>query len=176
MSDWKSIVKTVSPVLGAALGGPLGGMAGKLISEGLLGDSDAFSSDIYQALLDPENLVKLKSIEQEFEIKLNELDVDLAKIEQADRASARGLVESTGTAPQVVISSIFIAGFFVVLTVLFSGLVVLTDSMEKLAYLMLGVLASGVTMVLKFWFGGSPHDHEQMKNIYNSIPKEQLKK
>jgi hypothetical protein len=176
VSNWKSIVKTVSPLLGAALGGPLGGMAGKLISEGILGDPAASSSDIYKALLDPENLVKLKSIEQEFELKLKELDVDLAKIGQADRESARGLAKSKGTGPQVIISSIFISGFFVVLAVLFSGLIVLTDSMENLAFLLLGVLASGVTMVLKFWFGGSPHDSEQMDNIYNSIPREQLKR
>ena len=176
MKNWKSIVKAVAPTLATALGGPLAGMATKAISEGILGSEGATDSDLATAFLDPDNLVKLKSIEKDFEVRMRELDIDIAALETKDRSSARELAKAKGIEPQVVLSSIFIGGFFVVLWVLFSGSVVLTDSMEKLAYLLLGVLSSGVTMVLKFWFGGSPHDAANMQNIYNSIPREQLKK
>ena len=176
MSNWKSIVKAVAPTLATALGGPLAGMATKAISQSILGKDNATDSDLATAFLDPENLVKLKSVEKDFEIRMKELEVDISALEVKDRNSARDLAKQMGIEPQVVLSSIFIGGFFVVLWVLFSGSVVLTDSMEKLAYLLLGVLSSGVTMVLKFWFGGSPHDSANMQNIYNSIPREQLKK
>ena len=176
MSDWKSIVKVVAPTLATALGGPLAGMATKAISESILGVDNATDSDLATALLDPANLVKLKQTEKDFEVRMKELDIDIASLEVKDRSSARELAKAKGIEPQVVLSSIFIGGFFVVLWLLFSGTVVLTESMEKLAYLLLGVLSSGVTMVLKFWFGGSPHDGANMQNIYNSIPREQLKK
>ena len=176
MKDWKSIVRAVAPTLATALGSPVSGMATKLIVEGLLGKSEATDSELATALMDPDNLVKLKSIELDFEVKMKELDIDIAKISVDDRKSARALAENTSTRPQVVISTVFIVGFFAVLWVLFSGEVELTESMEKLAFLLLGVLSSGVTMVLKFWFGGSPNDSAQMQNIYNSIPSENLKR
>jgi len=176
MKNWRSMVRAIAPSLATALGGPLAGMAARTISEGLLGKGDATDSEIYEALLDPGALAKLKEIESEFEIKMKELDIDLAKIEADDRGSARDLAKSTSLVPQVVISGLFIAGFFSVLLILFSGAVDLSGSTENLAYLMLGVLASGVTMVLKFWFGGSVHESKQIDNMFNSIPKASLKK
>lgn len=176
MSNWKSILKQVAPTIATALGGPLAGLATKALGEGLLGDGKATDADIAKALIDPEGLLKLKSLESDFKVKMKELDVDVYRLAQKDRDSARNMAIATGNKPQVVISSIFIGGFFLVLWVLFGADIVMSESQEKLSYLLLGVLASGVTMVLKYWFGGSPHDLQQMTNVYNSIPKEQLKR
>lgn len=176
VKNWKSIVSAVAPSLGAALGGPLGGMAGKLISNGLIGNPDAADSDIATALMDPDNLLKLKTIERDFELKLKELDINIEKLAVDDRKSARDLAKTMGIEPQVILSSVFIAGFFVTLYFIFGTSVAMDDKTENLAFMLLGVLSSGVTMVLKFWFGGSMHDGKNMENIYNSIPREQLKK
>ena len=38
--NWKSVVRSVAPTLGAALGGPLGGIATKFLSDALLEEDD----------------------------------------------------------------------------------------------------------------------------------------
>lgn len=176
MKDWKAVVKTVSPLLGSALGGPLGGAAAKLISEGLLAKSDATDTEIATALLDPDNLVRLKSIEKDFEVRMKELDVDVKKLSVEDRKSARDLAKVVGIEPHVVLSFVFICGFFAVLWLLFVSGVSLDPGIEKLALVLVGSLGANVTSVVKFWFGGSPNDQRNADNMYNSIPREQLKK
>lgn len=78
--DWKSIVKTVAPMLGIALGGPLAGLAVKTIGDKLLGNPDASEEDIanYVMQATPEQLIKLK-----------ELDVTFYQLQVQDRDSAR---------------------------------------------------------------------------------------
>ena len=176
MSDWKSIVRQVAPTIATALGGPLAGLAAKTLGDGLLGDSRASESDISQALLDPDGLLKLKTLESEFKIKMRELDVNVYTLAQKDRESARSMAIATGNGPQVLISSIFIGGFFLILWILFVAEVTMTESQDRMAYTLLGILGSAVTMIIKFWFGGGPNDLHQMNNVYNSIPREQLKK
>lgn len=176
MKDWKKAVKAVSPLLGSALGGPLGGAAARLISEGLLGKSDSTDSELAAALLDPNNLVKLKSIEKDFEVRLKELDVDLERIGIEDRKSARDLAKSTGVTPQTVLSLVFITGFFSILWVLFVAEITMTESQDRMAYTLLGVLGTTVTVIIKFWFGGSPNDSKNMDHMYNAIPGEKVKR
>ena len=98
MKNWREIVSAVSPLLGAALGGPLGGAAGKLISIGLTGDDKSSDSDIAKALMDPDNLIKLKVVELDFEKRMKELDIDLSTIGAKDRDSARDMAKATGMA------------------------------------------------------------------------------
>lgn len=176
MKDWKKIVAAVSPMLGAALGGPLGGAAGKLISQGLLGEDNASGQDIAAALMEPDNLIKLKSIERDFEMRMKELDIDQSRIGAQDRDSARDLAKDTSILPQAILSTVFIVGFFGALWLVFAGNLQLDDRQASIAHVLLGVLTSGVILILKFWFGGSPNDARQMDNVYNSIPREQLKK
>lgn len=176
MKDWKRVVNQVAPTIATALGGPLAGLAVKTLGGALLGDDSASEDDIAKALLDSEGLLKLKQAENDFKVKMKQLDVDVYALEQKDRDSARTMAAATGNTPQIVLSTVFIGGFFLVLYILFGDNIEISDSQENLSYLLLGVLASGVTMILKFWFGGSPHDMQQMNNIYNSIPREQLKK
>ena len=175
MSGWKSVIASVAPTVATALGGPMAGLAIKSISNKILDKDDATTAEITAALQSPENLVKMKDLELDFKKQMKELDINLEKIGADDRNSARLLATNTGTTPQVVISTVFIGGFFGALWVLFSGQVELSDSMENLAFMLLGVLASGVTMILKFWFGGTPNDAENLKNSYNSIPRERIK-
>ena len=176
MKNWRRMVNVIAPTLAATLGGPLAGMAVRAVSQGLLGKGDATDSEIYEALLDPAAAGKLKEIEAKFNIEMKSLDVDLAKIEADDRDSARDFSENTSIAPQVIISTLFIVGFFAVLIIVFAGLVNLTGSAETIIVFMLGVLSSGVTMVIKFWFGGNVHESKQIDKMFDSIPRSSLKK
>ena len=75
--DWKSIVKTVAPILATALGGPLAGAATSAISQALLGKKDGTETEIATILqtASPETLLALKKANQDFEVKMKELDM-----------------------------------------------------------------------------------------------------
>lgn len=91
MFDWKSLVKTVAPVLGTALGGPMAGAATKFIADKFLGNPDASEKEIADALMSssPEQLIKLKELDNTFAIEMKRLDVDVYRIDAEDRHSAR---------------------------------------------------------------------------------------
>ena len=176
MKDWKKIIKGVAPTLATALGGPFAGMATKAIAEGLLGKSDGSDSDIYEALMNPENLHKLKKIEADFEVEMKKLDIDLERIAVDDRKSARVMATSTTLLPQVTLSAIFIGGFFALLWLLLMSNLDLNESIKGIAYTLLGVVGTNVTLAMKFWFGGSSTDQANFHNMHNSIPADKVGK
>ena len=77
--DWKSIVRTVAPVLGTAIGGPLGGLATRTIAGALLGDENATEDQIAAAVqsASPDQLLALKKADEEFKVRMKELDIDI---------------------------------------------------------------------------------------------------
>ena len=89
--DWKSLVRTVAPGLATALGGPLAGMATQAVSNAILGKPDGTEEELSKALqgATPETLAAIKKADQEFSIKMKELDVDVIKISAGDVANAR---------------------------------------------------------------------------------------
>ena len=176
MSKWKKILKGIAPTLATALGGPLAGMATKVISEKLLGKDDGGDSEIYEALMNPEGLAKLKEIEADFKTKMKSMDVDLERMAVDDRKSARSLATNTSLLPQTVITGVFVVGFFVLLWVLIFSNVELDESVKMGVSMLLGVVGTNVTLAMKFWFGGGPHDGQNHENMYRSIPGERLRK
>jgi hypothetical protein len=91
MIDWKKIVGSVAPVLATALGGPLAGVATKAVAAAVLGKPEAKESDIAAALAGatPEQLAALKKADQDFAVRMRELDIDLDRLASEDRDSAR---------------------------------------------------------------------------------------
>jgi hypothetical protein len=89
--NWKSIVKSIAPVLGTALGGPMGGAAAKMLSAKLLGNENAEEAELeaFIATASPDQLLGIKEIENDFKLKMKSLDVDVFKLEQEGRSDAR---------------------------------------------------------------------------------------
>lgn len=89
--DWKNIVKAVAPTIGTALGGPLAGLGIKALSEALLGKEDGTEAEVAAAVAgaNPEQLMAMKKADQDFAIKMKELDIDLDKAFIADTSDAR---------------------------------------------------------------------------------------
>ena len=94
----KDVVGSIAPTLGTAIGGPLGGIATKVICEtlGCKEDTKSINKAIQQAT--PEQLLKLKTAEKEFQIQMKELDVDIFALETADKQDARGKFSKDWTA------------------------------------------------------------------------------
>lgn len=154
--SWKSLVKTLAPTLGTALGGPLGGAATKFIADKLLGNPDATESDVSDFILgaSPDQLATLKQIDADFKMKMKELDVDVFKLEVADRSDARALAK-VNMWPQIVLSGLFIVGYFILLRYLLKGSIEVSPQMLPVATTIIGVMTAAVTSIMQFWFGSS---------------------
>ena len=84
--DWKKIIGTVAPTIATAFGTPLAGMATSVVLE-TLGIKE--EKEIEVALQNPEALLKLKQVENDFAARMKELDIKLDEIIIKDIDSAR---------------------------------------------------------------------------------------
>lgn len=164
----KGVLKTVAPVLGAAIGGPFGGMAGKFIAQALGKNEPKTENELLElvqgALGDPELTLKLKEADNAFKIKTRELGVDVFRLEVDDRKNARDLAK-VNMLPQIVISTIFILAFSLICYVVFSGKVQLEGVAKDIVVYLLGILSAGVTQIMNFWFGSSAGSKEKTHSM-----------
>jgi hypothetical protein len=82
-AGWKKIVGAIAPTLGLALGGPMAGAAVKLIAGAVLGDENAQEHQVAEAVMQgmsPDAVVALRRADNEFKVRMKELDIDLAKL------------------------------------------------------------------------------------------------
>jgi|TARA_R100000231_G_C5325481_1_gene164712 hypothetical protein len=147
----KSVVGAVAPTLGTALGGPMGGMAGNMISEvlGCANNPKAIETAIQNAT--PEQMMELKKVEKDFELKMKELEVDVFKLETQDKQHARGLFSKDWTAR--IIGLVTIGGFlgYIFLVTLQPP----EQNSEALINLVLGYLGGLASAIISFYFGAS---------------------
>ena len=147
----KSVVGAVAPTLGTALGGPMGGMAANMISEvlGCKNEPKAIEKAIQSAT--PEQMLELKKAEQAFELQMKELEVDVFKLETADKQDARGKFGKDWTARLMGIATVggFLAYIFLV------TIQPPEQNSEALINLVLGYLGGLASAIISFYFGAS---------------------
>ncbi|MFD1342901.1 hypothetical protein [Litorisediminicola beolgyonensis] len=149
------VVATVAPTLATALGGPLAGVAAREIAGALIGDKDASEHQIARAIqhASPQDLVKLKEIELQFQAELEAAGVQLEEIAAKDRASARQRQTATRDWTPSVLGLAIVLGFFGVLAYIFRfGL---PDSGSEVLLIMVGSLGTMTTQVGNFFYGSS---------------------
>ena len=147
----KNIVGAVAPTLGTALGGPMGGMAANMIADvlGVPNNPKSIEKAIQEAT--PEQMLELKKVEQDFELKMKELEVDVFNLEVADGQDARKAFSKDWTARIVGVS--VVGGFmgYIFLVTLQPP----EQNSEALINLVLGYLGGLASAVISFYFGAS---------------------
>lgn len=153
---WREIVGGLAPTIATALGGPLAGTATKFLASKLLGKEEATNAELEMALTNatPEQLAKLKEIDNAFKLEMERIDVDVFALEVEDKKSARELAKDN-MIPQITLSIIFIGGYFGLVYMLFSGQIKIDDSIRDMANILLGVLTVNIPNIMQFWFGSS---------------------
>lgn len=151
--DWKSVVGTVAPTIATALGGPFAGMATKTIMEAL-GVSSEAEIEKTLASASPDHLLALRNADNDFKVRMRELDIKEEDLEAKDRHSARGLFK-VNIWPQIILSVLFVSGYFVVLYFIGNGFIVPSVDMKEAFILLLGLLTREIPTIMQFWFGTS---------------------
>lgn len=168
----KSILGKVAPTIGTALGGPVGGMATKFLADKLLGKPEATEKEVEAFLLGatPEQMLKLKTLDLEFEKSMKQLDIDVFKLEVEDRKSARDLFK-VNIWPQISLTIVFIVGYFVIFRLVGLGSIVIKEEFMKGVFVtMLGALMTSIPQILAFWFGSSSGSQQKTKELAMSRP------
>lgn len=149
------LIGALAPSLATALGGPIAGMAVKTLSNTLLGHDKGTEQEIEEALskASPETLAAIKKADQDFEVKMKELDIDVDKISADDRNSARDREIKTGDKTPARLAIFVTSGFFGILIYLMKYGVPAQGGEALL--IMLGSLGTAWTGIIAYYFGSS---------------------
>lgn len=156
-----SILKASAPMLATAVAGPLGGAAVGMIAD-KLGLDDKTVEGVTAALTgNPANLENIK-----------EMDLEFAKIDAADRDSARNREAAIAVnehAPTInkIVTPVLALGVVSLSFILFAVLIfveVKPDAKDILIYI-LGVLSAAVTQILSYYFGSSQGSKDKSAEI-----------
>jgi hypothetical protein len=167
MDTLLGILKGIAPVLATAVAGPAGGAAvGWIASK--LGIDDATVEGVTAALTgNPEMTMKLK-----------ELDLEYAKLEQQDRDSARKAYAEVATSEHSTkldkaVVPILALGT-VALAFLFIGILIFIDvasDQQQMIIFALGFITSSAGQVLSFYFGSSQGSKDKTKELEGMMKK-----
>jgi hypothetical protein len=162
----KKTISVVAPTLGAALGGPLGGLAGQILG-GLVGGEDPKALEEAILTQKPETLLALKQAENDFKVKLRELEIEEDKLVFNDRGNARDLAK-VDMGPHKMLSLIFIGGYFIILAAFFVGKIEVAQEMREPFLILLGVITANVPAIMQFWFGTSSGSQRKTDILANA--------
>lgn len=165
-----SIVRTVAPTIASAVGGPLAGMAVRTISDALLGKPDGTEEELAQAALGatPEQLLALKKAEQDFIVQMRELDIDLERIGNQDRDSARNReIKLKDVTPKVLAAIITVGYFGVLFWMLNYGLP--SNGGSEAMLVMLGTLGTAWGGIVAYYFGSSAGSRDKNETINRMV-------
>lgn len=168
---WRAVISAVAPVLGTALGGPLAGAAAQTIGRVLLQREDATQDQLEAAVYEasPEQLAALRAADQEFRAQMRALDIDVYRLEVADRAGARALY-AVNYLPQLILSGVYVGGYFVTLGLLMRGVLQPPAELRETLQTLLATLGAVVMLIMQFWFGTSFGSREKTAALHASRP------
>lgn len=159
------ILLSLAPTVATALGGPFAGVATqKLIGAlGLTPDSTQEQVLTAVASATPEQLLKIKEVENTFIIEMKKLDIDVMKLEVADTASARQREIATQDWTPRLITAL-ILGLYVYIQYYILGHVI-DQGMREIVMRSLGTLDAAVGLILGYYFGSSMGSHAKNQQI-----------
>lgn len=169
----KDVLGKVAPTVAMAVGGPFGGLAASLLQTAF-GTDDEAEIERQLATSNPDALLKARSAQKEFEVKMRELDIREDDLFLKDVQSARETMVSTSMLPQLSLAGLFVGGYFIILVGVLSGSLTPASSMRDMAMILIGVLTGEVPRIMAFFFGSTKGSSD--KNAFIAKLSEQLKR
>jgi hypothetical protein len=153
MNDLLGLLKGIAPTLATAVAGPLGGMAVSALAT-KFGVSDSVESVAKAIAGDPQAAQKIAEVELEY-----------AKLDAADRDSARKNEAALATSENTPLLNKSVTPILALVVVVAWGLIqyhllthVVPNEMREIIIRVLGTLDGALVMVLSYYFGAS-HKH-----------------
>jgi hypothetical protein len=175
MSDFidaaKGILSAVAPTVATALGGPMAGMAVKAIVSAFDLPENSTQEQVMNAVAGatPEQLAKLKEVDNNFKIQMRKLEIDLERIAMEDRNSARQREASVKDNTPKILAYL--------ITLLYIGIQVflitssINEDMREIVMRALGTLDAILGLVFGYYFGSSVGSKEKQKHLDEMVKK-----
>lgn len=163
--DLLKIVGAVAPTLATAIGGPLGGMAMQVVSSVLGLPTDSNEKDVEKALrlATPDQLLALKQADNDFAVRMKELDIDLERIAASDRDSARKREAQVKDWMPRVLSLVVVGGFMATVFLVLMGVVEgMKDPLTATTVgTLIGFVSAKAEQVIAYYFGSSSSSQQK---------------
>jgi len=168
---WLDALATVAPVGATMIGGPLAGVAVKALAKTFgLGDG-ATEADLERAVLgmSPEHMVELRRADAELRQSMIQAGVDLEKIAQEDRLSARTLAEKTGITVQIMLLILLAFMFSACLYGMFAGhMEGLSETSKTILNMAIGSIGTMLGQAVTFFVGSTAGSRYKDEMLYDS--------
>jgi hypothetical protein len=163
--DLLKIVGAVAPTIATAIGGPLGGMAMKVVADVLGLPAESSEKDVSKAMAaaTPDQLLALKQADQDFAVRMRELDIDLEKISASDRDSARRREAQVRDWMPRVLAFVVVAGFMATVFLVLLGYVdgMKDPLMATTVGTLIGFVSAKCEQVVAYYFGSSSSSQQK---------------
>lgn len=163
--DFMKIIGAVAPTLATAVGGPIGGMAMKFITDALGIPGDASKDDMAKAISNatPDQLLALKNAENDFAVRMKELDIDLERIASSDRDSARKREAQVRDWMPRILAFTIVAGFMATVFLVLLGVVegMKDPLMATTVGTLIGFVSAKCEQVVAYYFGSSSSSQQK---------------
>lgn len=168
--DWRKAVGAVAPTLLRAIGGPFGGVAANALGAVLGVDAtDETALEAKVTAMTAADLLALKNAEQQFQKDMRALGIDEAKVDAADRASARAREVALKDHVPFVLAVLVHVAFFWVLWALVSK--VIPGENRETFTILLGILSTGMASCWSYYWGSSASSRSKDGVIGDALSK-----
>ena len=169
--DWKALLGQVAPVLGTAILGPFGSLAGIAIKTalGLASDSPDEAMHVALANATPDQLKAIQDADHQFKLDMERLNIDLAKIDADDRASAREREANVKDHTPTILAVIVTSGFFGLLGWMMACSP--AEGSETVLNIMVGALGAAWASIVAYYFGSSAGSARKDTLLLNASPR-----
>lgn len=177
--DWKAVVRTVAPAVASVFGTPIAGMGVKALVDAFLPTDtppekqEELLAQMFQKPT-PETMLKLKELDQRFALDMQKLELDILRIGNEDRDSARKLaaVDTEHVAARL---TYFVAGSFAATLVCIGILAYAHPSESPSPYIaglvgtIVGAVISEFKQMTAFHFGRNVGSERTKEMLFNSV-------
>ena len=165
MSDWKDVIKAVSPGIAGLLGGPLAATAVQALSQALLGKPDGTEAEVAAIAVSgsPEALTRIKEAETSLKTALANAGVRLDEIAAGDRDSARRREIGTKDNTTKILAYCYTVGYFVMTATLLKTVV--NEDMKDIVIALISIMSAAQLNIVNYYFGSSRSSAEKSNLI-----------
>ena len=167
MADsWIETLEKLAPTVASALGSPVAGMAVGALESALGVSGDDVQKTIETGKLTGEQVAAIQQAELAIKAKAQEMNLDFAKLQYADTASARDMQKTVKSWVPPTLAIAVTVGFFGILAAMMRGKIEQAAEVD----IMLGSLGTAWTGIIAFYFGSSASSQAKDHMIHNSTP------